>query len=73
MAKGEIVVMSGSAATVVAIAAPDLLYQGQLVTAETYRPLETCTMVGGDLFLPAVPHHAAGRGVRKTPDQGLTA
>lgn len=27
------------------IAVPDLLYQGQLVTADTYRPLETYTVV----------------------------
>ena len=27
------------------IAVPDLLYQGQLITADTYRPLETYTMI----------------------------
>ena len=27
------------------IAVPDLLYQGQLITADTYRPLEVYTMV----------------------------
>jgi polar amino acid transport system permease protein len=27
------------------IAVPDLLYQGMLITADTYRPLETYTVV----------------------------
>ena len=27
------------------IAVPDLLYQGQMITADTYRPLETYTMI----------------------------
>jgi polar amino acid transport system permease protein len=38
-----------------AIAVPDLLYQGQLVTGDTYRPLETYTLVGVIYLLMLVP------------------
>ena len=37
------------------IAVPDLLYQGQLITADTYRPLETYTMVAVIYFLLLFP------------------
>jgi polar amino acid transport system permease protein len=37
------------------IAVPDLLYQGQLITADTYRPLETYTMVAVIYFVLLFP------------------
>lgn len=37
------------------IAVPDLLYQGQLITADTYRPLETYTMVAVVYFALLLP------------------
>jgi polar amino acid transport system permease protein len=37
------------------IAVPDLLYQGQLITADTYRPLETYTMVAVVYFVLLFP------------------
>ena len=37
------------------IAVPDLLYQGQLVTADTYRPLETYTIVAVIYFVLLFP------------------
>jgi polar amino acid transport system permease protein len=37
------------------IAVPDLLYQGQLITADTYRPLEVYTMVAIVYFLLLFP------------------
>jgi polar amino acid transport system permease protein len=37
------------------IAVPDLLYQGQLITADTYRPLEVYTMVAVIYFLLLFP------------------
>ncbi|CAH2601782.1 Glutamine transport system permease protein GlnP [Rhodovastum atsumiense] len=37
------------------IAVPDLLYQGQLITADTYRPLETYTMVAVVYFILLFP------------------
>ena len=37
------------------IAVPDLLYQGQLITADTYRPLETYTIVAVIYFLLLFP------------------
>lgn len=38
-----------------ALAVPDLLYQGQLITSATYRPLETYTMVAVVYFLILFP------------------
>ncbi len=38
-----------------AIAVPDLLYQGQLITSASYRPLETYTMVAVVYFLVLFP------------------
>jgi polar amino acid transport system permease protein len=38
-----------------AIAVPDLLYQGQLITSATYRPLETYTMIAVVYFLVLFP------------------
>lgn len=37
------------------IAVPDLLYQGQLITADTYRPLEVYTMVAVIYFMLLFP------------------
>lgn len=37
------------------IAVPDLLYQGQLITADTYRPLETYTIVALIYFVLLFP------------------
>ena len=37
------------------IAVPDLLYQGQLITADTYRPLETYTVVAVIYFILLFP------------------
>ena len=37
------------------IAVPDLLYQGQLITADTYRPLETYTVVAVIYFVLLFP------------------
>jgi polar amino acid transport system permease protein len=37
------------------IAVPDLLYQGQLITADTYRPLETYTVVALIYFVLLFP------------------
>jgi polar amino acid transport system permease protein len=37
------------------IAVPDLLYQGQLITADTYRPLEVYTMVAVIYFVLLFP------------------
>jgi len=37
------------------IAVPDLLYQGQLITADTYRPLETYTVVALVYFAMLFP------------------
>lgn len=37
------------------IAVPDLLYQGQLITADTYRPLETYTVVAIIYFALLLP------------------
>jgi polar amino acid transport system permease protein len=37
------------------IAVPDLLYQGQLITADTYRPLETYTVVAIVYFVLLFP------------------
>ncbi len=37
------------------IAVPDLLYQGQLITADTYRPLETYTTVAVVYFVLLFP------------------
>ena len=37
------------------VAVPDLLYQGQLVTSATYRPLETYTLVAVLYFLMLFP------------------
>ncbi len=37
------------------IAVPDLLYQGQLITSDTYRPLETYTLVAVIYFALLLP------------------
>ena len=37
------------------IAVPDLLYQGQLIMADTYRPLETYTMIAVVYFCLLFP------------------
>jgi polar amino acid transport system permease protein len=37
------------------VAVPDLLYQGQLITSATYRPLETYTLIGLVYFLILFP------------------
>ena len=37
------------------LAVPDILYQGQLITSATYRPLETYTMVAVVYFLILFP------------------
>ena len=37
------------------LAVPDLLYQGQLITSATYRPLETYTMVAVIYFILLLP------------------
>jgi polar amino acid transport system permease protein len=37
------------------VAVPDLLYQGQLVTSATYRPLETYTLIGVIYFAILFP------------------
>jgi polar amino acid transport system permease protein len=37
------------------LAVPDLLYQGQLITSATYRPLETYTMIAGIYFIILFP------------------
>jgi polar amino acid transport system permease protein len=37
------------------LAVPDILYQGQLITSATYRPLETYTMVAVVYFIILFP------------------
>ncbi|MDE2361339.1 MAG: amino acid ABC transporter permease [Hyphomicrobiales bacterium] len=37
------------------LAVPDLLYQGQLITSATYRPLETYTMIAALYFIILFP------------------
>ncbi|MBR0751927.1 amino acid ABC transporter permease [Bradyrhizobium jicamae] len=37
------------------LAVPDLLYQGQLITSATYRPLETYTMIAAIYFIILFP------------------
>ncbi|MDU6374564.1 MAG: amino acid ABC transporter permease, partial [Bradyrhizobium sp.] len=37
------------------LAVPDLLYQGQLITSATYRPLETYTMIAVIYFIILFP------------------
>ena len=37
------------------IAVPDLLYQGTLITADTYRPLEVYTVVAISYFVILYP------------------
>lgn len=45
-----------------ALAVPDILYQGQLITSATYRPLESYTMVAVVYFIILFPlTHLAGR------------
>ncbi|RVU14531.1 amino acid ABC transporter permease [Methylobacterium oryzihabitans] len=43
------------------LAVPDLLYQGQLITSATYRPLETYTMIAVIYFLILFPLTAFAR------------
>ena len=52
------------------IAVPDLLYQGTLITADTYRPLEVYTVVALIYFAMLFPEHAAGAGVRTAFGEG---
>ena len=44
-----------------AVAVPNLLYNGMLVTAETYRPLEVYTIIAIIYFVLLFPHDAARR------------
>ena len=46
------------------IAVPDLLYQGTLITADTYRPLEVYTVVALIYFAMLFPSTLLGAGVR---------
>jgi polar amino acid transport system permease protein len=48
-----------------AIAVPDLLYQGQLITSATYRPLETYTMIAVVYFLILFPLTRAAQGLER--------
>jgi polar amino acid transport system permease protein len=45
------------------IAVADLLYEGQMITAATYRPLECYTMVAIIYFLVLFPLTLAAQGV----------
>jgi len=47
------------------IAVPDLLYQGTLITADTYRPLETYTVVAFIYFLMLFPATLAAQAYEK--------
>lgn len=48
-----------------AIAVPDLLYQGQLITSATYRPLETYTMIAVAYFVILFPLTRIAQGLEK--------
>ncbi|HXP06144.1 MAG TPA: amino acid ABC transporter permease, partial [Stellaceae bacterium] len=47
------------------IAVADLLYQGQMITAATYRPLEVYTMVAGLYFAVLFPLTLAAQYVER--------
>jgi polar amino acid transport system permease protein len=47
------------------IAVPDLLYQGQLITADTYKPLEVYTTVAIIYFLMLFPATLVAKGYEK--------
>ena len=49
------VIQLKTASLVSAIAVPDLLYSGMLVTAETYRPLEVYTIIAVIYFVLLFP------------------
>ena len=51
------------------IAVPDLLYQGTLITADTYRPLEVYTVVALIYFAMLFPSTLAGAGLRAPSDE----
>ncbi len=48
-----------------AIAVPDLLYQGQLITSATYRPLETYTMIAIAYFVILFPLTRAAQALER--------
>ncbi len=48
-----------------AIAVPDLLYQGQLITSATYRPLETYTMIAVVYFIILFPLTRVAQGLER--------
>jgi polar amino acid transport system permease protein len=48
-----------------AIAVPDLLYQGQLITSATYRPLETYTMIAVVYFIILFPLTRAAQALER--------
>ncbi|MGY2050551.1 amino acid ABC transporter permease [Methylobacterium sp. JK268] len=47
------------------LAVPDLLYQGQLITSATYRPLETYTMIAVIYFIILFPLTTLAYGLEK--------
>lgn len=47
------------------LAVPDLLYQGQLITSATYRPLETYTMIAAIYFIILFPLTILARGLER--------
>jgi polar amino acid transport system permease protein len=51
------------------LAVPDLLYQGQLITAATYRPLEVYTMVAAIYFAILLPLAQLARLLEARPSQ----
>jgi polar amino acid transport system permease protein len=52
------------------LAVPDLLYQGQLITSATYRPLETYTMVAVIYFLLLFPLTRLAQGLERRLARG---
>lgn len=47
------------------LAVPDLLYQGQLITSATYKPLETYTMIAVIYFIVLFPLTTLARGLER--------
>ena len=47
------------------LAVPDLLYQGQLITSASYRPLETYTMIAGVYFVVLFPVTQLAHGLER--------
>ena len=49
------------------VAVPDLLYNGTLITADTYWPLEVCTVIAVIRFVPLFPGTTPTRWYERRP------